>query len=295
MLTLSDRFATMRGGHTVDNIDYSPWWGARVGGRVIGRRVAFILTRKGMWGGHGQMDTAPRTKTKKRNPNAARQTVVDVTGSDVKIGFADRSAERKPSRYERYLKPAVDRLGAFLLLIVTAPLSLAAAVAIRITMGNPVILRQERVGRAGVVFTLYKFRTMEPDRRGDNVSYLGDDRRRTHKHPGDPRITPLGRFLRTWSLDELPQFLNVIRGDMSLVGPRPEMVQIVARYEAWQHARHVVKPGITGLWQISERGDRAMHEATETDLEYLERISFWTDLRIMVLTPLAALGLRRGY
>jgi len=241
------------------------------------------------------MQTAARTKTEKKSPNGPGHTVVDVTDSDVKIGFEDRSAERTPSRYERYLKPAVDRLGGVLLLIVTAPLSLAAALAIRITMGNPVILRQARVGRAGVVFTLYKFRTMEPDRRGDNVAYPGDDRRRTHKHPRDPRITPLGRFLRTWSLDELPQFLNVIRGDMSLVGPRPEMVQIVARYEAWQHTRHLVKPGITGLWQISERGDKAMHEATETDLEYLERISFWTDLRIMVLTPLAALGLRRGY
>ena len=241
------------------------------------------------------MQTAPRTKTEKKSPNGAGHTVVDVTDSDVRIGFEDRSAERMPSRYERYLKAAVDRLGGVLLLIVTAPLSLAAAVAIRITMGSPVILRQARVGRDGVVFTLYKFRTMEPDRRGDNVAYSGDDRRRTHKHPRDPRITPVGRFLRTWSLDELPQFLNVIRGDMSLVGPRPEMVQIVARYEAWQHTRHLVKPGITGLWQISERGDRAMHEATETDLEYLERISFWTDLRIMVLTPLAALGLRRGY
>jgi lipopolysaccharide/colanic/teichoic acid biosynthesis glycosyltransferase len=158
-----------------------------------------------------------------------------------------------------------------------------------------VILRQERVGKSGAVFTIYKFRTMEPDRRLHDVAGFGEERRLTHKHPNDPRLTPVGRFLRKWSLDELPQFWNVVRGEMSLVGPRPELPKIVAGYEPWQHARHWVKPGITGLWQISERGDRVMHECTETDLVYLDEISLTTDLKIMVLTPLAALGLRRGY
>jgi lipopolysaccharide/colanic/teichoic acid biosynthesis glycosyltransferase len=241
------------------------------------------------------MQTPPRTTVDKSNSRAATLTVVDVTGADVTVGWANGSSPRKRSRYERYLKPVADRVGGLLLLIITSPLSLAAAVAIRITMGMPIILRQQRVGRSGVVFTLYKFRTMEPDRRAGNGAYDGDERRRTHKDPRDPRITRVGRFLRTWSLDELPQFVNVIMGDMSLVGPRPEMVEIVARYQPWQHARHNVKPGITGLWQISERGDRIMHECTETDLEYLERISPSTDLKIMILTPLAALGIRRGF
>ncbi|MGH8912098.1 MAG: sugar transferase, partial [Acidimicrobiia bacterium] len=163
------------------------------------------------------------------------------------------------------------------------------------TMGGPVILRQERVGLDGTVFSIYKFRTMEPDRRRTTVPYIGEDRRQTHKSPDDPRITSVGRFLREWSLDELPQFFNVLQGDMSLVGPRPEMVEIVARYEAWQHHRHAVKPGVTGPWQISERGEKSLHECTESDIEYLQSVSALTDLKILALTPLAALGMRRGH
>jgi lipopolysaccharide/colanic/teichoic acid biosynthesis glycosyltransferase len=234
-------------------------------------------------------------RTDKTKPKPVPPTIVDLTGDEVGLSADWPAPERRRSAYERYVKPAVDRIGGFVLLILTAPMAMVVALAIRLTLGHPVIIRQQRVGVHGTVFTLYKFRTMEPDRRRLNGPYDGEERRRTHKHPRDPRITRLGRFLRSWSLDELPQFYNVVRGEMSLVGPRPEMVEIVARYQPWQHARHAVKPGLTGLWQISERGDRMMHEATETDLEYLEKISFWTDLRIMVLTPLAALGLRRGH
>jgi lipopolysaccharide/colanic/teichoic acid biosynthesis glycosyltransferase len=221
--------------------------------------------------------------------------VVDVAGSESSNELEVQLVRRSPTRYEVYVKPVLDRIGGVLLLLLTTPLTLVAAVAIRRTMGSPVILRQERVGKLGAVFTIYKFRTMEPDRRVRVMPGFGEDRRRTHKHPNDPRLTTVGRFLRRWSLDELPQFWNVVRGEMSLVGPRPEMPSVVAKYEPWQHARHLVKPGITGLWQISERGDRMMHEATETDLVYMEQISLATDLRIMFLTPLAALGLRRGY
>jgi lipopolysaccharide/colanic/teichoic acid biosynthesis glycosyltransferase len=241
------------------------------------------------------MQIPERATVDKISGAAEPLTVVDVTGPGVVIGSAYLFSDRKPSHYERFLKPLLDRVVAALLLVITGPIALVAAAAIRLTMGAPVILAQPRVGRSGVVFTMYKFRTMEPDRRVNVAPYGGDDRRRTHKHPQDPRLTPVGRFLRKWSLDELPQFFNVIRGDMSLVGPRPEMLQIVTRYQPWQHSRHLVKPGLTGLWQISERGDRAMHECTQTDLLYVERISFWTDLRVLVLTPLAALGLRRGY
>jgi lipopolysaccharide/colanic/teichoic acid biosynthesis glycosyltransferase len=227
--------------------------------------------------------------------SALPSTTVDVSGSKASVEPGIQIVRRTPTRYEIYLKPVLDRLIGALLLLVTAPLTLAAAVAIRRSMGPPVILRQERVGKSGAVFTIYKFRTMEPDRRLHDVAGFGEERRLTHKHPNDPRLTPVGRFLRKWSLDELPQFWNVVRGEMSLVGPRPELPKIVAGYEPWQHARHWVKPGITGLWQISERGDRVMHECTETDLVYLDEISLTTDLKIMVLTPLAALGLRRGY
>jgi lipopolysaccharide/colanic/teichoic acid biosynthesis glycosyltransferase len=237
----------------------------------------------------------PRTGVPRGRASALSFKAVDVSGSDASTERGIQLVGRAPTRYETYLKPVLDRVGGILLLFVTAPLTLAAATAIRLTMGAPVILRQERVGKSGVVFTIYKFRTMQPDRRTDDVPGFGEDRRLTHKHPNDPRLTPVGRFLRKWSFDELPQFWNVVRGEMSLVGPRPEMPKIVAGYEPWQHARHSVKPGITGLWQISERGDRMMHECTETDLVYLDEISLKTDLKIMFLTPLAALGLRRGY
>lgn len=241
------------------------------------------------------MRMMPRAAVPGKSAKAPPLIVVDVSGPEASIQTDRSLVRRTPTRYETFLKPVLDGIGAVLLLLVTSPLVLAAAIAIRRTMGAPVILRQERVGKSGAVFTIYKFRTMAPDRRVGDVPDFGEERRLTHKHPNDPRLTPVGKFLRKWSLDELPQFWNVVRGDMSLVGPRPEMPKIVAGYEPWQHARHSVKPGITGLWQISERGDRMMHECTDTDLAYLEEISLTTDLKIMILTPLAALGLRRGY
>jgi lipopolysaccharide/colanic/teichoic acid biosynthesis glycosyltransferase len=119
-------------------------------------------------------------------------------------------------------------------------------------------------------------------------------RRRNHKTPHDPRHTGLGRFLRRTSLDELPQLLNVLRGELSIVGPRPELPEVVAGYEPWQHARHWVRPGITGLWQVTQRGSgEPMHLHVATDLEYIERLSFVTDARILVRTVPAALGFDR--
>lgn len=202
---------------------------------------------------------------------------------------------RERSTYERSVKPIIDFVGALILLVLTSPVLIGAAIAVAVTMGRPVILRQNRVGVGGKVFSIYKFRTMEPDRRTNSVPFIGEDRRQNHKDPNDPRMTKVGRFLRTWSIDELPQFINVLRGEMSLVGPRPEMVDIVARYEPWQHARHEVKPGITGLWQISDRGQRPMHECTDKDLQYVEGLSALTDFKILALTPLASIGLRRGF
>lgn len=225
-----------------------------------------------------------------------RPTVIDITDSPRVAPDRSEIGPISPpdSLYARLIKPVLDWLGALVLLTITLPVFVATAAAIMLTMGRPVLLRQTRVGRSGEVFSIYKFRTMEPDRRHQQVTFIGEDRRRTHKHPRDPRITTVGRFLRTWSLDELPQFLNVLRGEMSLVGPRPEMVQIVADYEPWQHGRHAVKPGITGPWQVSERGGKALHECTDLDLQYIEEMSFLTDLKILLLTPLAALGFHRG-
>ena len=196
--------------------------------------------------------------------------------------------------YRRFGKPLLDRVGAALLLVVLVPVLAAVAVAVLVTLGRPVLFIQQRVGLDGRTFGVVKFRTMHPDRRRQRLPYVGPERRREHKAAHDPRHTRLGRLLRAWSLDELPQLWNVLRGDMSLVGPRPELVDVVARYAPWQHARHQVKPGITCLWQISERGDTPLHECTHLDLAYVARLSLREDLRILLATLPAALGARRG-
>jgi len=201
---------------------------------------------------------------------------------------------RVRSTYERYLKPCLDRLIALLVLVLAAPVLVATALAVLVSLGRPVLYRQTRVGLHGRPFMMLKFRTMKPDRRQTQHPYSGPERRFTHKTLADPRHTPIGRCLREYSLDELPQLWNVLRGDLSLVGPRPELSLIVEHYEPWQHARHAVKPGLTGLWQITERGNGLMHEHTEVDLRYLRTLSLGTDLKILLLTLPAILGMRRG-
>jgi lipopolysaccharide/colanic/teichoic acid biosynthesis glycosyltransferase len=197
--------------------------------------------------------------------------------------------------YVRTVKPVFDRVVAALLLVGLAPVIAALAVAVKLSMGRPVLFKQQRVGLGGELFTLWKFRTMLPDRRTSTAPYDGPERRLRHKTEHDPRVTPVGAFLRKWSLDEIPQLVNVVAGDMSLVGPRPELPHIVHGYADWQHQRHAVRPGLTGLWQISERGNRPLHECTERDLEYLDTVSYGTDLRILARTPLAAMGSTRGF
>jgi lipopolysaccharide/colanic/teichoic acid biosynthesis glycosyltransferase len=200
-----------------------------------------------------------------------------------------------PGSYERYVKPFIDRSAGILLSLITLPIVLVIVPLIWWQMGRPAIFTQERIGRFGVPFTVYKFRTMNQDRRMAAVPIDGDERRVNHKSTDDPRHTSLGRFLRKWSLDEIPQFWNVALGHMSLIGPRPELPSIVDRYEPWQHRRHEVKPGLTGLWQVSARGDVPMHEATDIDIAYVEDVCFSTDFRIVVRTPSAMLGSNKGH
>ncbi len=197
------------------------------------------------------------------------------------------------SVYRSFVKPAFDRTAAVCgLFVVMIPMAVIA-VSIVVTMGRPVLFRQRRVGQHGEVFEVLKLRTMRPDRRAHRLDVI-HDRRRTHKSCDDPRHTPLGRFLRRYSLDELPQLINVACGDMSLVGPRPELESVVADYEPGLDQRHQVKPGLTGLWQISARGEGPMHENGEWDLEYVERISALTDLKIVLKTPGAMFGDNTG-
>ena len=191
--------------------------------------------------------------------------------------------------YTRFVKPSIDVLAATVLLVLALPLMILVALAVRLTMGAGVIYKQQRVGRNGSPFTIYKFRTMLADRRTSDRPYDGPDRRVSHKRADDPRHTPVGRFLRKTSLDELPQLWNVLRQDMSLVGPRPELVGVVAKYQAWQHQRHLVRPGITGLWQVSKRGGALMCEDSTADLDYVRSVSLVTDLSVLVRTVPAVL------
>lgn len=205
---------------------------------------------------------------------------------------------RHNSFYARYGKRVLDLVLASTALVVALPVLGLAAVAVRFTMGSPVLFRQERIGLDGRPITVLKLRTMKPDRRRGRRSnqFDGDDRRRTHKTAEHPLLTPVGRFLRKYSIDELPQIFNVLKGDMGIVGPRPELASVVENYEPWEYARMLVRPGLTGLWQITARGDGAlMHERVDLDVAYLSDVSLLTDLRIIARTPGAMLGDHKGY
>jgi lipopolysaccharide/colanic/teichoic acid biosynthesis glycosyltransferase len=189
------------------------------------------------------------------------------------------------------VKHAIDVVVACGLLLALSPLLLIIGVAAYLTMGGPVLFRQRRIGLHGREIAVWKFRTMLADRRSSSQGppMSIEDRRRCHKTRSDPRVTPFGRFLRRTSLDELPQLWNIVRGDMSLVGPRPELPSIVANYEEWQHARHAVRPGLTGWWQVNRPADRLMHEVVDLDLYYVDNISFWLDMRILAKTVTAVI------
>lgn len=195
--------------------------------------------------------------------------------------------------YAVYFKRAFDIVVAATLLCILSPVLILTALAIRLESSGSVLFRQERIGLAGQAFTMCKFRSMRPDRRkrhDPNLIPPTGDRRRTHKAPRDPRVTKVGRFIRRTSLDELPQLWNVLKGDMSLIGPRPELPNLVHGYREWQHLRHVVRPGITGWWQVNGRSDRPLHENTNEDLYYVEHLSLALDIKIALRTPKAVLS-----
>lgn len=210
-----------------------------------------------------------------------------------RISVAYRDVVAADTLYTRFVKPAFDRVAAVCALVVFAiPMAVVAGL-IAMTMGRPVLFRQRRVGLNGESFEVLKFRTMNHDRRANRLDVI-HDRRETHKSTGDPRHTRVGRFLRRYSLDELPQFINVARGEMSIIGPRPELEAVAAQYPDGLEQRHLVRPGLTGLWQISARGDGPMHENGTWDLDYVEQVSLRTDLQILVKTPSAMLGDNAG-
>jgi len=189
-------------------------------------------------------------------------------------------------------KRAMDIAGAALALLLFSPIMLAIALAIRLTSRGPIIFRQPRAGLGGRPFTFYKFRSMYDgaERLRDSLLDRNEQTGPVFKMRRDPRVTPVGRFLRRWSLDELPQFWNVLKGDMSLVGPRPLPCDESLASQAWQKRRLTVAPGVTCYWQISGRARIFYDDWVRLDIKYLERRSFLTDLGILLRTPLAVLS-----
>lgn len=202
-----------------------------------------------------------------------------------------REPARKRTLYERVFKRPLDLAIAIPLTLGLSPIIATVAVAVRIRLGGPVLYRQQRVGRDGAPFTILKFRTMMPDRRGiavayddDDTSFEGPDRRNTHKTRNDPRHTSFGTFLRRYALDELPQLFNVLRGDMSMVGPRPEILGVAEDHGIVDHIRHSVRPGITGPWQLSGDRSKFISESLEHDEQYVEKLTFRSDWSMLVKT-----------
>jgi exopolysaccharide biosynthesis polyprenyl glycosylphosphotransferase len=188
--------------------------------------------------------------------------------------------------YQRMTKRAFDFSLGLIALIAALPLMIFSALIIYLEDGAPVLFPQKRAGENGRLFEMLKFRTMikNAEQLQSQVEKRDADGNIIHKSREDPRVTRVGRFLRRYSLDELPQFINVIRGDMSLVGPRPEMPYLVEKYQPWQRKRFAVPPGITGWWQVSGRSDKPMHLHTEDDLYYISNYSIFLDIQILIRT-----------
>ena len=190
------------------------------------------------------------------------------------------------SESQRLLKRGFDIAVTLLVLVPLLPAMCLIALAIYLDDGRPILFRQKRVGENGRTFKMYKFRTMirGAEKKLTEVAIYDDNGNFIHKRKDDPRVTRVGRFLRRYSLDELPQFFNVLRGTMSLVGPRPELPSLVEKYQPWQRKRFSVPQGITGWWQIHGRSDKPMHLHTEDDLYYIQNYSIWLDIQILIST-----------
>jgi exopolysaccharide biosynthesis polyprenyl glycosylphosphotransferase len=199
--------------------------------------------------------------------------------------------------FQRLIKRSFDLVVGAIAFLVAVPVMIVVAVLIKLDSSGPIFFKQQRVGENGRIFDMLKFRTMihDPDTEHKGAILQTPDGIPIHKLYEDPRVTHIGRFLRRTSLDELPQFFNILKGDMSLVGPRPELPWLVDKYEPWQRKRFEVPQGLTGWWQINGRADKPMHLHTEDDLYYIKNYSLWLDIRILWRTVKAVIDRRGAY
>jgi len=175
--------------------------------------------------------------------------------------------------YRKYLKRAFDFVCSFLALIVLSPVLLIIGILVRIKLGTPVIFKQKRPGLNEKIFTLYKFRTMT-DQKDEQGNLL----------PDEIRLTKFGKMLRSTSLDELPELWNILKGDMSVVGPRPLLEKYIPLYSTEQRKRHLVRPGLTGLAQVNGRNEVSWEKKFQLDVDYTQHITFWSDIKIILQT-----------
>ncbi len=175
--------------------------------------------------------------------------------------------------YDTVIKRAIDFFGALLALIVLSPVLCVLCILVHVKLGSPVLFKQQRPGKNGKIFTLYKFRTMT-DECDENGELL----------PDEVRLTKFGQIMRSFSLDELPEFVNILKGDMSFVGPRPLLTEYLELYSERQAMRHNVRPGLTGLAQANGRNLLTWEDRFEYDVEYVENVSLWLDIKVLVKT-----------
>lgn len=201
------------------------------------------------------------------------------------------------SEYQRMIKRIFDLLVTLLIMPFVLPVMALIALAVRLDSPGPIFYHQDRVGENGRRFRMHKFRSMfqNADRYLHTVEQVDEAGQVQFKRPNDPRVTRVGQFLRKTSLDELPQLFNVLKGEMSLVGPRPEMPALVERYASWQRKRFVVPQGMTGWWQVNGRSDKPMHLHTDEDLYYVQHYSIWLDLQIIARTVWVVLRGKGAY
>ena len=179
----------------------------------------------------------------------------------------------------QYFKVIIDFVGSIIILVILLPVLLVIGVSVLVAMGSPIIFKQERIGKHNKPFIMYKFRTMREPKNGQNRLLSDAD-----------RITKVGEFLRRSSLDELPEIINVIKGDMSLVGPRPLLELHLELFDDHQKTRHNVRPGMTGLAQVMGRQSLSFKQRTNLDVEYVNKVSLWLDIKIIFKTVLVVLG-----
>jgi exopolysaccharide biosynthesis polyprenyl glycosylphosphotransferase len=210
----------------------------------------------------------------------------DKSGAAVEtISILERRIPERNVRYSIF-KRLLDIVGSGFLLVALFPVMLTIAICVRLTSPGPVVFRQRRVGLRGRTFEFLKFRSMymDAEQRLNELVSKNEKDGPIFKIRDDPRVTPVGKFLRKYSLDELPQLINVLRGDMSLVGPRPPLPREVEKYDDISFERLCVTPGISCLWQVCGRSDVSFKDWVEMDRFYIEHMSFWLDLKILLLT-----------